>query len=406
MSERIVTMRLMVNGMSCSHCEKTIESAVGGLDGVTKVTASAPLSEVMVYYDPQRAGRDQFVEAITRTGYTVREDPSPRQAPVAVTTRTERRDAPQRTALYRFLGLLAIIAAAYLIIRFSGGATFLPSVSQSMGYGLLFVVGLLTSLHCIAMCGGIVLSQGISREGGEGEPAQKPDLKSRLVPSLLLQCGPGRFLHGDRRRCGSARFPVQPLHGDERHHAPHRRSVSCCSSACGCWGYSPGSPASRCASRVSAGGRSPGRPRAADLSSWVCSTGSCRAARCRPCRSMPWAPAALRGRPLHAHLQRRHRPVAARFRRDQLPPQREVQPAHAQGERSPRHGARPRDVRARHEPLRGLAARPDPDSHRVPVAVATVSGDVQTVRTTIDSGQYHPFVVRRHPREVDDQRQG
>lgn len=32
-------------------------------------------------------------------------------------------------------------------------------VLTEAGYGLLFVIGLLTSLHCVAMCGGITLSQ-------------------------------------------------------------------------------------------------------------------------------------------------------------------------------------------------------------------------------------------------------
>ena len=33
-----------------------------------------------------------------------------------------------------------------------------------MGYGALFVIGLITSVHCIAMCGGINLSQALSSE--------------------------------------------------------------------------------------------------------------------------------------------------------------------------------------------------------------------------------------------------
>ena len=33
-----------------------------------------------------------------------------------------------------------------------------------MGYGALFVIGLITSVHCIAMCGGINLSQTLSSE--------------------------------------------------------------------------------------------------------------------------------------------------------------------------------------------------------------------------------------------------
>ena len=33
---------------------------------------------------------------------------------------------------------------------------------DSMGYGMLFVTGLLTSVHCVAMCGGIGLSQSLA----------------------------------------------------------------------------------------------------------------------------------------------------------------------------------------------------------------------------------------------------
>lgn len=36
-----------------------------------------------------------------------------------------------------------------------------------MGYGMLFVIGLLTSVHCIAMCGGINLSQCIQQKRTE-----------------------------------------------------------------------------------------------------------------------------------------------------------------------------------------------------------------------------------------------
>ncbi len=94
--------------------------------------------------------------------------------------------------VYRFLGLIAVIAAVFLIIKYSVGFTFLPSVSQSMGYGLIFVVGLLTSLHCIAMCGGIVLSQGIKKEDDEPQQASGSRLTrftAGLLPSLLYNGG-------------------------------------------------------------------------------------------------------------------------------------------------------------------------------------------------------------------------
>ena len=38
---------------------------------------------------------------------------------------------------------------------------------NGMGYGALFLIGVLTSFHCIAMCGGISLSQSLPDEIGK-----------------------------------------------------------------------------------------------------------------------------------------------------------------------------------------------------------------------------------------------
>ena len=198
MAAKRATARLMVDGMSCSSCEQRIEKAVRALDGVTQVSASASLSEVMVYYDADLVTWAAIVGAIASAGYTVRED----AAPAALLAAGSQDAAPSKAgAVYRFLGLLAVVAAIYLIIRYTVGFTFLPTVTQSMGYGLIFIVGLLTSLHCIAMCGGIVLSQGIRKNDAEGAlPPTEPEpsgpattaranLKDRLLPSLLYNGG-------------------------------------------------------------------------------------------------------------------------------------------------------------------------------------------------------------------------
>ncbi len=201
------TGKITVDGMTCTHCEQRIETAVKALDGVIKVYASAPLDEVSVTYDADRVGFDAIADAIRGAGYRVRGD-GPGQAPppavpdaapkaetatvletAADTTRASlsARIAESKAApVYRFLGLVAVVIALYLVLRYAlGGYTFLPTVNQSMGYGLLFVVGLLTSLHCIAMCGGIALSQGISSREGQPEPAGG----KRLLPSLLYNVG-------------------------------------------------------------------------------------------------------------------------------------------------------------------------------------------------------------------------
>ena len=75
----------------------------------------------------------------------------------------------QRIDWYRAVGMLLIIAAVYIVLQQFGILNFLvPSTLAvvDMGYGLLFVIGLLTSAHCIAMCGGINLSQCLPGERG------------------------------------------------------------------------------------------------------------------------------------------------------------------------------------------------------------------------------------------------
>lgn len=195
MAGKRATARLTVDGMTCSSCEQRIEKAVCALPGISRVSASAPISEVIAYYDPELVTRGAILDAIRSAGYQVREDST--TAPLSPAAAQDSAAAKSRSgAVYRFLGLIAVVAAIYLIIRYTVGFTFLPTVTQSMGYGLIFVVGLLTSLHCIAMCGGIVLSQGIKRNEAEGTqdahatPASTPiGSKERLMPSLLYNGG-------------------------------------------------------------------------------------------------------------------------------------------------------------------------------------------------------------------------
>jgi sulfite exporter TauE/SafE/copper chaperone CopZ len=187
MPGKLAVHRVLVEGMSCSTCEQRIARAVEALAGVNHVSASAPLGEITVYHDPQAVAGPAIREAIRGSGYAVREEPEEDFPRLATDAHT--RGSP---GLTRFLGLVAIGVAAFLILKYMGGPSFLPAVSRSTSYGLVFVVGLLTSLHCVAMCGGIVLSQGIGREAKAEEPAapaHSASFAARLFPSLLYNGG-------------------------------------------------------------------------------------------------------------------------------------------------------------------------------------------------------------------------
>lgn len=63
---------------------------------------------------------------------------------------------------------------------------YLPHLGSDSGYGLVFLFGLLTSVHCVGMCGGIALSQSVKREEKTGNAAKG---SSVLLPSLLYNGG-------------------------------------------------------------------------------------------------------------------------------------------------------------------------------------------------------------------------
>ncbi len=181
MEQRIIRKVLQTDGMTCTSCEMRIENALKKLEGVADSKAIFSSSNVYVTYDANVIGLDRIIETVEKLDYRVRNKPQEHLASGVGAGKA----AGDRTSINQFLGFGIILFALYVIINNTVGFDFIPEVNQSMGYGILFVVGLLTSLHCIAMCGGINLSQCISYRP-EDETAKK---LSKLKPSLLYNCG-------------------------------------------------------------------------------------------------------------------------------------------------------------------------------------------------------------------------
>lgn len=62
---------LNVNGMSCSHCEHAVKTAVGALSGVESVAVDLKGGKVTTQYDPAKVNSDQIRKAIEDQGYDV-----------------------------------------------------------------------------------------------------------------------------------------------------------------------------------------------------------------------------------------------------------------------------------------------------------------------------------------------
>lgn len=139
--------------MTCNACELRLQTAVGRLDGVQVVKANCEQNTLTVEFG-EPATLDEIKAAIQNTGYDV----------------ADKKKSNQNT-----LWILIIILGIYVIARQFGLTQFFqkfPTVSEeSVSYAVLFVIGLLTSVHCIAMCGGLNLTQSVA--GKENQPVKK-----------------------------------------------------------------------------------------------------------------------------------------------------------------------------------------------------------------------------------------
>lgn len=63
---------LTVDGMSCGHCKKAIETSVGELAGVTNVAVNLEAGDVTVEFDEAKTSVAAISETIEDQGYDVK----------------------------------------------------------------------------------------------------------------------------------------------------------------------------------------------------------------------------------------------------------------------------------------------------------------------------------------------
>ncbi|MDR3347995.1 MAG: sulfite exporter TauE/SafE family protein [Acidaminococcales bacterium] len=159
------TEKFHIDGMSCVNCENKIAKKLGATAGVKKVSASYGGGYAVVTYDAAALDKTAIAGIIGQLGYKVSEE-------------------PQKGA-GNLLDCLIIIAALYMIMRNLGLSDIFnsfPLAEAGMDYWMLFAIGLLTSVHCVAMCGGINMAQCLKPAGGESKMAA-------LRPGLLYNMG-------------------------------------------------------------------------------------------------------------------------------------------------------------------------------------------------------------------------
>lgn len=179
MSENIITQKIYIKDMTCANCENAIEQGLSQVAGIESVKASYSAGTATVIYDSSIINIDQIEKLIEELHYHIRKP---------VKSKTEQKVANNQD-YSNIIGAGIIIFALYLILNRYGFLNIFnafPVAKAGMGYGMLFVIGLLTSVHCVAMCGGICLSQSVPKK--DENTTDKSKFAS-LMPSFLYNLG-------------------------------------------------------------------------------------------------------------------------------------------------------------------------------------------------------------------------
>lgn len=140
---------LHISQMTCINCKNKIEKTLDNIQGIGNITVSYEKGIAYIEYDDDIIQIKKILANLDEIGY-----------PATLSSDNVKTD------FIKIICIFIIITTLYIILSTTGILNMLvPSklADSSMGYGMLLIIGLITSVHCVAMCGGINLSQSIEQ---------------------------------------------------------------------------------------------------------------------------------------------------------------------------------------------------------------------------------------------------
>jgi len=135
-----------VEGMHCNSCCMLIENELK--DKVSSVKASYKDGKAEIEFDPKKISEKEIKEKIEKLGYSC----------VNSSEDNNKKSALDKFGFFIFIGALLIVAFAIYFVALKNYSLEIPSIGENGSLLLLFMVGILTGFHCVAMCGGFVVS--------------------------------------------------------------------------------------------------------------------------------------------------------------------------------------------------------------------------------------------------------
>ncbi len=135
-----------IKGMHCNSCCLLIENELK--DRVNSVKASYKDGKAEIEFDPKKISEKEIKEKIEKLGYGCGNG----------NENNNKKSALDKFGFFIFIAALLVVAFVIYSVVLKNYSLEIPSIGENGSLLLLFMVGILTGFHCVAMCGGFVVS--------------------------------------------------------------------------------------------------------------------------------------------------------------------------------------------------------------------------------------------------------
>ena len=143
-----------IDGITCDNCRNKIKKELLCLDNIKEVNINKNIAKITYI---NNINEIKIIDTINELGYFTKKDYISKNI----------KDLNSNIKLKEFIIILiSILLTIFLIRKIFGYDIFnvIPTINDNITYGMLFITGLLTSIHCISMCGAINLMATYNRE--------------------------------------------------------------------------------------------------------------------------------------------------------------------------------------------------------------------------------------------------
>ncbi len=148
MNYMITKQTFNITGIHCRSCKILIESEVKQLPGIKNIEVDHRDGACRLEFDNEKISREKILKIIKNLNYGIADEKT-----------TSKSGVSARRRLIIAGTMLLLFALGYYAIEHFGLFQILAALNErKIGYGLIFLIGLLVGFHCVGMCGGLVVT--------------------------------------------------------------------------------------------------------------------------------------------------------------------------------------------------------------------------------------------------------